>query len=76
MRRHFLRKWLHDYSLADPDIREILDWDYYIERLGGTIQKIVTIPAALQGVCQSTFHATTLALLHHYGRDMFFISFV
>ena len=27
-----------------------MDWDYYIERLGGTIAKIITIPAALQGV--------------------------
>ena len=29
---------------------QILDWDYYIERLGNTIQKIITIPAAMQGV--------------------------
>jgi len=28
--------------------RKVLDWNYYIERLGGTIQKIITIPAALQ----------------------------
>jgi hypothetical protein len=28
----------------------VLDWDYYIERLGGAIQKIITIPAAMQGV--------------------------
>ena len=34
----------------DFDIRKVLDWDYYIERLGGTIQKIITIPAALQGI--------------------------
>ena len=26
----------------------MIDWDYYKERLGGSIQKIVTIPAALQ----------------------------
>jgi hypothetical protein len=26
----------------------VLDWSYYIERLGGTIQKIINIPAALQ----------------------------
>lgn len=32
------------------DIRDVLDWSYYIERLGGTIQKIITIPAAMQGV--------------------------
>ncbi len=48
VRRHYLRKWLKDSSLVDFDIRKVLDWDYYIERLGGTIQKIITIPAALQ----------------------------
>ena len=31
-------------------MREIVDWDYYRERLGGTIQKIITIPAAMQRV--------------------------
>ena len=25
--------------------RDLVDWDYYIERLGKTIQKIVSIPA-------------------------------
>ena len=29
---------------------QILDWEYYVERLGSAIQKIITIPAALQGV--------------------------
>ncbi|XP_003226860.2 DNA polymerase epsilon catalytic subunit A [Anolis carolinensis] len=50
VRRHYLRKWLKSPSLQDLDIRTILDWDYYIERLGNTIQKIITIPAALQQV--------------------------
>ncbi|XP_063171878.1 DNA polymerase epsilon catalytic subunit A [Candoia aspera] len=50
VRRHYLRKWLKSPSLQDFDIRMILDWDYYIERLGSTIQKIITIPAALQQV--------------------------
>lgn len=50
VRRHFLRKWLKSSSLQDFDIRTILDWDYYIERLGSAIQKIITIPAALQQV--------------------------
>lgn len=36
--------------MGDADIRDVLDWSYYIERLGGTIQKIITIPAALQGL--------------------------
>jgi DNA polymerase epsilon subunit 1 len=33
-----------------PDVRDILDWDYYRERLGNAIQKIITIPAAMQFV--------------------------
>jgi len=33
-----------------PDIRDILDWDYYRERLGNALQKIITIPAAMQSV--------------------------
>lgn len=32
------------------DSLQILDWSYYIERLGSAIQKIITIPAALQQV--------------------------
>ena len=50
VRRHYLRKWLKDNSMQDFDIRQVLDWNYYVERLGGTIQKIITIPAALQGL--------------------------
>ncbi|XP_051165586.1 DNA polymerase epsilon catalytic subunit 1 [Leptopilina boulardi] len=48
--RHYLRKWLKDPSIQEPNIREILDWSYYIERLGSAIQKIITIPAAMQGI--------------------------
>jgi DNA polymerase epsilon subunit 1 len=50
--KHYLRKWLKSPGLDGEglDIRNILDWDYYRERLGKTIQKIITIPAALQGV--------------------------
>jgi DNA polymerase elongation subunit (family B) len=33
-----------------PDVRDILDWAYYRERLGSAIQKIITIPAAMQHV--------------------------
>ncbi|XP_049530617.1 DNA polymerase epsilon catalytic subunit 1 [Anopheles darlingi] len=50
VRRHYLRRWLKDSTMGDADIRDVLDWGYYIERLGGTIQKIITIPAALQGL--------------------------
>ncbi|EFN88114.1 DNA polymerase epsilon catalytic subunit A isoform X1 [Harpegnathos saltator] len=50
VRRHYLKKWLKDPTLYTDDIRDILDWNYYIERLGNTIQKIITIPAAMQGL--------------------------
>ncbi|KAF9011073.1 hypothetical protein BDQ17DRAFT_1345420 [Cyathus striatus] len=42
--------WLKDNSLINFDLRSILDWDYYIERLGSVIQKLITIPAAMQKV--------------------------
>ncbi|KAJ8723761.1 hypothetical protein PYW07_007741 [Mythimna separata] len=50
VKRHHLRRWLKDNSISeDIDIRDVLDWNYYIERLSGTVQKIITIPAAMQG---------------------------
>ncbi|KAF9208588.1 DNA polymerase epsilon catalytic subunit [Haplosporangium sp. Z 27] len=48
--KFYLRKWLKDSSLQDFDIRSILDWQYYLERFGGVIQKLITIPAAMQKV--------------------------
>ena len=33
-----------------PDLRAIIDWNYYKERLGSAIMKIITIPAAMQRV--------------------------
>ena len=50
VKRTYLRKWLKDNSLANFDLRAILDWNYYIERLGSVIQKLITIPAAMQKV--------------------------
>ncbi|WRT63732.1 DNA polymerase epsilon catalytic subunit A [Kwoniella shivajii] len=50
VKRHFLKKWLKDNSLTEFDLRTILDWGYYTERLGSVIQKLITIPAALQKV--------------------------
>ncbi len=46
--KKFVRKWLKDPTMHDFDMRSIIDWDYYKERVAGTIMKIVTIPAALQ----------------------------
>jgi DNA polymerase epsilon subunit 1 len=49
IKRYFLRKWLKE-DPSDMDPRTILDWDYYRERLASVIQKLITIPAALQKV--------------------------
>jgi DNA polymerase epsilon subunit 1 len=49
VKKKFLRKWCGEGSnMVDFDMKSIVDWDYYKERLAGTIMKIVTIPAALQ----------------------------
>ena len=50
--KHHLRKWLKSPGMNNEefDIRNVLDWEYYRDRLGKSIQKIITIPAALQKV--------------------------
>lgn len=50
IKRKFLKKWLRENEMTDFEMRNIVDWDYYIERLGKTIHKMVSIPAALQGI--------------------------
>ncbi|PKY08275.1 putative DNA polymerase epsilon, catalytic subunit A/POL2 [Aspergillus campestris IBT 28561] len=49
VKRYFLRKWLKD-DPGDMDPRNVLDWNYYMERLGSVVQKLITIPAALQKI--------------------------
>ncbi|KAI1957403.1 DNA polymerase epsilon catalytic subunit [Ophidiomyces ophidiicola] len=49
VKRFFLCKWLKE-DPGDMDPRGIIDWEYYLERLGSVIQKLITIPAALQKV--------------------------
>jgi DNA polymerase epsilon subunit 1 len=49
VKRTYLKKWLKEEP-ADTDPRALLDWNYYTERLGSVIQKLITIPAALQKV--------------------------
>ena len=50
VKRTYLRKWLKDNGLSKFDLRSILDWEYYKERLGSVVQKLITIPAAMQKV--------------------------
>ncbi|KAK7250794.1 hypothetical protein RIF29_33473 [Crotalaria pallida] len=46
--KHFVRKWCKISS--DVGIRSIIDWSYYKQRLSSAIQKIITIPTAMQKV--------------------------
>ena len=49
VKRYFLRKWMRE-DPADMNPRSLIDWNYYLERLSSVIQKLITIPAALQKV--------------------------
>ena len=49
VKRHFLRKWMREEP-SDMNPRALIDWGYYLERLSSVIQKLITIPAALQKV--------------------------
>ncbi|OAY51429.1 DNA polymerase epsilon catalytic subunit A [Manihot esculenta] len=46
--KFYLRKWCK--TSLDVGIRSIIDWSYYKQRLSSAIQKIITIPAAMQKV--------------------------
>ena len=51
LKKPMLTKWTKDQSITEEtDIRDIIDWDYYKERLGSTIMKIICIPAAFQKI--------------------------
>ncbi|KAM3201238.1 DNA polymerase epsilon catalytic subunit A [Capsicum annuum] len=46
--RFYVKKWCKISS--EDGIRSIIDWSYYKQRLSSVIQKIITIPAAMQKV--------------------------
>ena len=48
--KYYLKKWLKAQIQRELEVRNFLDWEYYLERLSSCIQKIITIPAALQGI--------------------------
>ena len=70
VKRTYLRRWLKDNGLANFDLRSILDWDYYIERLGSVIQKLITIPAAMQKVANPVSRIRHPDWLHRRVRAM------
>ncbi|KAG5492322.1 hypothetical protein GH5_01239 [Leishmania sp. Ghana 2012 LV757] len=51
VRTHFLRKWTADTTVpTELNLTTLLDWDYYAARFSACVQKIVSIPAALQSL--------------------------
>ncbi|KAI5191593.1 DNA polymerase epsilon subunit 1 [Nematocida minor] len=48
-RDKYLQKWMRMKVVPD-DIRDIIDWEYYLERLSNIIARIIIVPAALQGL--------------------------
>lgn len=48
-KHYFLKKWLKTNSENQFTLKTVLDWDYYLERFEHILQKIVVIPAILQG---------------------------
>ncbi|KAL8452745.1 hypothetical protein Emed_001309 [Eimeria media] len=53
-KQHYLQKWLQlspsDAAIISNNIKQVVDWEYYAERLDVQLQKIITIPALKQGL--------------------------
>ncbi|XP_057534123.1 DNA polymerase epsilon catalytic subunit A-like [Amaranthus tricolor] len=63
----YVRKWCKISS--DVDIRSIIDWSYYRQRLSSAIQKIITIPAAMQKVANPVPRVAHPDWLHKKVRE-------
>ncbi|RKF72361.1 DNA polymerase epsilon catalytic subunit A [Golovinomyces cichoracearum] len=48
-RNTYLSRWMKE-TPPSMDPKSLIDWEYYLERLGSVIQKLITIPAALQKI--------------------------
>ncbi|KAF7120543.1 hypothetical protein RHSIM_Rhsim13G0107600 [Rhododendron simsii] len=65
--KFYVRKWCKVSS--DVGIRSIIDWSYYKQRLSSAIQKIVTIPAAMQKVANPVPRVVHPDWLHKRVRE-------
>lgn len=65
--KFYLRKWCKISS--DVGIRSIIDWSYYKQRLSSAIQKIITIPAAMQKVANPVPRVVHPDWLHKKVRE-------
>ena len=50
LKTSLLEEWLGHSDLKEATVKQIIDWDYYLERFSFIIQKIIIIPAVLQGI--------------------------
>ncbi|KAL8475241.1 hypothetical protein ACS0TY_031590 [Phlomoides rotata] len=65
--KYYIKKWCKVSS--DVGIRSIIDWSYYKQRLGSSIQKIITIPAAMQKVANPVPRVVHPDWLHKKVRE-------
>jgi len=49
-KQYWLRLWLGDSGLKDFDMRTIIDWEYYKDRLCAVFQKLICITASYQNI--------------------------
>ncbi|MED6160431.1 DNA polymerase epsilon catalytic subunit A [Stylosanthes scabra] len=65
--KYYVRRWCKVSS--DVGIRSIVDWSYYKQRLSSAIQKIVTIPAAMQKIANPVPRVAHPDWLHKKVRE-------
>ncbi|KAK7845202.1 dna polymerase epsilon catalytic subunit a [Quercus suber] len=65
--KHYVRRWCKISS--DVGIRSIIDWSYYKQRLSSAIQKVITIPAAMQKVANPVPRVVHPDWLHKKVRE-------
>ncbi|GER25550.1 DNA polymerase [Striga asiatica] len=65
--KFYVKKWCKVSS--DVGIRSIIDWSYYKQRLSSAIQKIITIPAAMQKVSNPVPRVVHPDWLHRKVRE-------
>ncbi|KAK6936184.1 DNA polymerase epsilon, catalytic subunit A, C-terminal [Dillenia turbinata] len=65
--KFYVRKWCS--ISTDAGIRSIVDWSYYKQRLSSAIQKIITIPAAMQKVANPVPRVVHPDWLHKKVRE-------
>ncbi|OIT28308.1 PREDICTED: DNA polymerase epsilon catalytic subunit A-like [Nicotiana attenuata] len=65
--RFYVKKWCKISS--EVGIRSIIDWSYYKQRLSSAIQKIITIPAAMQKVSNPVPRVVHPEWLHKKVRE-------